>query len=65
MMGSFFWSSGHIGWPLFGIVVLSVLCLLATDITWRMVRISIRKLMSIAIALWLVVAAAIVAIWYV
>lgn len=65
MMTSFFWSSGHIGWPLFGIVVLSVLCLLATDITWRTVRISIRKLLPIAIAVWAFFAAVIIAIWYV
>jgi hypothetical protein len=64
-MTSFFWSSGHIGWPLFGIVVLSVLCLLATDITWRTVRIRIPTLLPIAAAVWVVGAAVIIAIWYV
>jgi hypothetical protein len=64
-MMSFFWSSGHIGWPLFGIVVLSVLCLLATDIAWRVVRASTRRLLSIAAAAWVVGAVAITAIWYV
>jgi hypothetical protein len=62
---AFFWSSGHIGWPLFGITVFSILCLLATDFTWRVARVPIRTLLSIAAIVWAAGAAAITVIAYV
>lgn len=51
-MTSSIWSSGHIGWPLFGVVVFSVLCLLATDIVWRVVSVSSHKLLLLAAVVW-------------
>lgn len=64
-MTSFFWSAGHISWPFFGIVVFSVLCLLATDIVWREVPTSSRKLLSTVSIVWVAGVAALVALWYV
>lgn len=64
-MTSFFWSSGHLGWFFFGIVVFSALCLLATDIVWRVVPTSFRKLLSIATIIWAAGVAVLIALWYV
>lgn len=64
-MTSFFWSAGHFGWFFFGIVVFSVLCLLATDIVWRVMPTSFRKLLSIAAIVWLVGVATLIACSYV
>lgn len=50
---SFFWSDGHIGWPLFGIVLFTVLALLVTDVVWRLVRISFRRLLICAGVIWI------------
>ena len=51
-MTSFFWSAGHIGWPFFGILVFSVVCLLVTDLVWRVISTSAPKLLSIAALVW-------------
>lgn len=53
-MTPFVWSAGHIGWPLFGILVFSGLCLLLTDIVWRTVRMSFRNLFLCAAGVWAV-----------
>lgn len=52
-MTSFVWSGGHIGWPLFGIVVFTMLAILAADLVWRVVRIPIRRLLACAAAIWI------------
>lgn len=64
-MMSFFWSSGHIGWPFFSIVVFSVLSLLSGDIAWRVTQISSRKFLSIAAIVWVSGVTGLIAIWYV
>ena len=51
-MSPFFWSAGHIGWPLFGIVVFTMLVLLVTDVAWRLVQIPFRRLLICAGAVW-------------
>jgi hypothetical protein len=53
-MMTFFWSSGHIGWPLFAVIVFSVLILLATDIVWRMLRIQVRRLLCLTALFWVI-----------
>jgi len=53
-MTPFVWSAGHIGWPLFGILVFSALCLLATDIVWRTTRTSFRKLGACVALTWMI-----------
>lgn len=50
----FFWSEGHIGWPLFSIVVFTILCLVVTDVVWRVVRMSFRNLLICAVLVWIV-----------
>jgi len=64
-MTSFFWSAGHIGWFFFGVLVFSVLCLLVTDIVWRMRPTSSRKLLSITTMLWAAGVLALIACWYI
>lgn len=64
-MTSFFWSAGHFGGCFFGIVVFSVLCLLVTDIVWRVMPTSFRKLLLIAAVVWAVGVGALIALWYV
>lgn len=64
-MTAFFWASGHIGWPFFGIVVFSVLCLLTKDIAWRVVPTSSRKFLLIAAIVWAAGVAALIALWYI
>lgn len=53
-MTPFVWSAGHIGWPLFGILVFSGLFLLVTDIVWRTVRMPFGKLFLCASVIWAV-----------
>lgn len=56
-MTPFFWSGGQIGWPLFGLVVFSVCCLIVADIVWRAVQIRFRKLLLATGIVWAVGAA--------
>ena len=51
-MMPFFWSAGHFGWPFFGIIVFSVLCLVVTDIVWRVVPTSVHKLLAVVAVVW-------------
>lgn len=64
-MTSFFWSGGQFGWFFFGTLVFSVLCLLATDIVWRVMPTSFRKLLLIAAVVWAAGVGALIALWYV
>lgn len=60
-MTSFLWSDGHIGWPLFGILVFSGLWLLVTDIAWRVVRAPARTLFTCAGVIWVIGIGALIA----
>ena len=64
-MTPFFWSGGHLGWPLFGIVVLSFTCLFVADIVWRHVRLPIWKLLVAVGGVWLAGVVALVALYFV
>lgn len=64
-MTSFFWSAGHIDWFFLGIVVFSVLCLLTTDVIWRVMPTSRHKLLSIAAIIWASGVAVLIACWFV
>lgn len=59
-ISDFVWSAGHIGWPLFSIIVFSVLWLIATDVVWRIVRISFRNLLIRAVLAWMIGVAVVV-----
>ena len=64
-MTPFVWSEGHIGWPLFSILVFSGLYLLVTDIAWRLVRVPARSLLICACVIWLVGVACLIAfLWF-
>lgn len=62
-MMPFFWSGQHIGWPLFGLVIFSVCCLIVADIVWRAVRLPFRKLLLAAGITWAIVVAAVIALY--
>lgn len=64
-MNSFFWLHDHIGWPFFGVLVYSVLCLLAGDIVWRVITAPFRKIFSIMVIAWTAGVIALIALWYV
>lgn len=63
-MLSFFWSSGHLGWFFFAALVFTVVCLLVTDLVWRIIRTSTRKLLAAMALVWLLGIAALVTGWY-
>lgn len=52
-MSEFFWSSGHLGWGCFFILVYTCACLLAGDLVWRLVTVSTRRLMALFSVCWL------------
>lgn len=60
-MTLFFWSGGHIGWPLFGLIVFSACCLIVADIVWRVARFPFRRLLLAAGMVWAIGVAAVVA----
>ncbi|HKZ10780.1 MAG TPA: hypothetical protein VJL61_08740 [Rhodanobacteraceae bacterium] len=62
-MTSFFWSQGHLGWPFFGVLVYSVLCLLAGDIVWRLTPAPFRKIFAVMAVIWVAGAVALIALW--
>jgi len=62
-MTSFFWSQGHLGWPLFGVLVYSVLFLLAGDIVWRLTPAPFRKILAVMALVWAAGMAVLVALW--
>lgn len=64
-MKSFFWLHGHIGWPFFGVLVYSVLCLVASDIVWRVTPVPFRRILSTVAIIWTAGVAALIALWYV
>ena len=43
-MNEFFWSSGHLGWGIFALVVFTGLWCLLSDLTWRLKNIRISQL---------------------
>jgi len=61
-MTLFFWSGGHIGWLLFGLIVFSICCLIVADIIWRVTRFPFRRLLLAAGMVWAIGVAAVVAL---
>lgn len=52
-MSGFFWSSGHLSWGLFFILVYSAVCWLAGDVAWRLVTVGTMRLAALFGACWL------------
>lgn len=59
-MNAFFWSSGHLGWGVFALVVFTGLWLLTGDLVWRVKTSRFSRLAIGVAAGWLVGAAFIV-----
>ena len=53
-MSEFFWTSGHLGWGVFALVVFTCLWLLLTDLVWRLTRVRIRRLAAAMVSGWLI-----------
>jgi len=62
-MTTFFLSQGHLGWSFFGVLMYSVLCLLAGDIVWRMTTAPFRRLLAVMALIWAEGAVALIAFW--
>lgn len=52
-MSAFFWAAGHIGWPVFALLVFTGLWWLLGDLVWRMTKIAIRRLAATMLVGWL------------
>lgn len=52
-MNSFFWTSGHLGWGIFAVVVFTGLWLLLSDLCWRLKNIRIHRLLVTMSAVWI------------
>lgn len=59
-MSGFLWSSGHLGWGLFALIVFTGLWWLAADFAWRVNNTRIGRLAAVLAGGWLVGAACIV-----
>lgn len=53
-MTQFFWSSGHLGWAFFLLLVYSGVCVLASDLAWRFIKTSGRNLAAAIVVGWLI-----------
>lgn len=64
-MSDFFWTSGHLGWGLFAIMVFSAVWLLFSDFVWRLRNVRIVRLALTMSASWIVGVGLIVAGLYI
>jgi hypothetical protein len=53
-MSGFFWTSGHLGWGIFAIVVFTGLWWLLADLVWRLKSVRIRQLAVTMLIGWMV-----------
>lgn len=53
-MMEYFWKSGHLAWDVFVLIVFSCAWLLCADLSWRLVRVKIGKLMKMVGVGWLI-----------
>lgn len=63
-MNGFFWSSGHLGWGVFALVVLTGLWWLVSDLVWRLKTVRIGKLALGMLSVWLIGVGAILVGFY-
>lgn len=49
-MNAFFWTSGHLGWGIFALVVFTGLWWLLSDLVWRLSSVKIGRL-AVALAI--------------
>lgn len=62
-MSGFLWTSGHLGWGLFALIVFTGLWVLLGDLVWRLKNVAITKLAAALAAGWMV-GAAVIALAY-
>ncbi len=53
-MSDFFWSSGHMGWGIFALVVFTGLWWLLADLVWRLKSIGIGRLAIAMASGWII-----------
>lgn len=53
-MNEFFWSSGHLGWGIFALVVFTGLWWLLSDLVWRLTSLRIVQLAVAMLLGWIV-----------
>ncbi len=63
-MNEFFWVSGHLGWGIVAIFVLTGLWWLLADLLWRLTRIKIKRLGAVMVVGWMIGAGLIVLTLY-
>jgi hypothetical protein len=60
-MNGFLWSSGHLGWGVFSLLVFTVLWWLFADLAWRLKKVRLGWFVGVMAAAWAIVASLIVA----
>lgn len=63
-MSGFVWTSGHLGWGLFALLVFSGLWLQISDLVWRQTKIRMARFLSIMSIGWTLAAILIVLGFY-
>jgi hypothetical protein len=53
-MNGFFWTSGHLGWGIFALVVFTGLWFLLSDLVWRLSSIKIGRLATAMAIGWII-----------
>ena len=53
-MSGFFWSSGHLGWGVFSILIFSGVWLLVCDLAWRLWSTRAARLIAVSATLWVI-----------
>jgi hypothetical protein len=53
-MNGFFWTSGHLGWGIFALVVFTGLWCLLSDLVWRLSSIKIGRLAAAMTTGWII-----------
>jgi hypothetical protein len=51
-MSEFFWSSGHLGWSLFTLIVFTALWCLLGDVYWRLRNTRSSRFLSVLVVSW-------------
>jgi len=64
-MNAFWWTSGHLGWGVFALAVFTGIWWLLSDLCWRLLTISISRLLAVMGIAWLVGVACILLGFYV
>lgn len=64
-MNEFIWTSGHLGWGIFALVVFTGLWVLGTDLYWRLKKIKTARLLMTMATGWIIGVGLILVAFYV